>query len=98
MEFALVGVLKKSKAVIERTINSMGGKVVSVIHNKLAAVISCEFEVVKMGAQMKTAKKYNIQVICEDFLTEVHTCDPFLYIISKSLSDWGGDVSPICFS
>lgn len=70
----------------------MGGNVVSVIHDKLAAVISNQQEVQRMGSQMKEARKYNIQVISDDFLTELTITDPMLYIISKSLADWGGDV------
>lgn len=77
---------------IEKTIRKMGGKVVSVIHDKLAAVISSEQDVQKMGFEMLQAKRYNIQVISADFLTEATTTDPMLYIISKSIADWGGDV------
>lgn len=93
MEFALIGKLKNSKQEIEKAIRKMGGKVVSVIHNKLAAIISNEEEVKRMGLQMKEAKKFNIQVVTVDFLTAVETTDPILYIISQSLADWGGDVS-----
>lgn len=92
MEFALVGKLQMSQQNIERTIRKMGGKVVSIIHDKLAAVISNKQEVRNMGFQMVQAKKYNIQVVSEDFLTEANTTDPIFYIISKSLADWGGDV------
>lgn len=92
MEFALIGRFKVSQQEIEQTIRKMGGNVVSVIHDKLAAVISNQQEVQRMGSQMKEARKYNIQVISDDFLTELTITDPMLYIISKSLADWGGDV------
>lgn len=92
MEFALIGNLSKKSHEIEKIIKKMGGKVVSVIHNKLAAVISNYDEVNKMRSHMKEAKKCNIQVVSEDFLEECKTIDPILYIISQSLSEWGGDV------
>lgn len=71
----------------------MGGKVVSVIHEELAAVISNQQEVQRMGQQIKMAKQHSIPVVPEDFLTEVlKGTDPIFYIISESLCDWGGDV------
>lgn len=96
MEFALVGNMFQKSNQIEKSIRKHGGKVVSIIHDKLAAVIiSNRHELEKMGFQMIQAKKHNIQVISDEFLSEVTTTDPMLYIISKSLSDWGGDVSSI---
>lgn len=98
MEFVLVGELGMSQYEIEGMIRKMGGKVVSVIHDKLTAVISNQREVQRMGFEMKQAKKCNIQVISDEFLTEITTTDPMLYIISKSLADWGGDVCIDSFS
>lgn len=92
MEFAIVGRLKVRQQEIEKKIRKLGGKVVSVIHDKLAAVIACQQDVQKMGFEMVQAKRYNIQVISADFLTEATTTDPMLYIISQSIADWGGDV------
>lgn len=94
MEFVLFGDLKQTNQEIERTIRKMGGKVVSVIHDELAAVISNKEEVNRMGSQIKIAKKHNIPVVSEDFLTEVSKGgDPIFYIICESLCEWGGDVS-----
>lgn len=93
MEFALIGQLGKSPSEIEKAIKKLGGRVSSVIHSKLAAVISNRNEVKLMRSQMKEAKKANIQVVSVFFLEAVKTTDPILYIISESLSDWGGDVS-----
>lgn len=95
MEFTLIGKLTKSSQTIERMIKKMGGKVVSIIHDKLAAVISTPDEVKKKRLPMKVAKKCNIQVISEDFLEAIETTDPILYIISESLAQWGGDVSDL---
>lgn len=93
MEFVVIGKLNKTHQEIEKTIRKMGGKVVSVIHKELAAVISNPEEVQRMGVQIKMAKRHNIPVVPEDFLAEVSKgTDPIFYIISESLCDWGGDV------
>lgn len=93
MEFALIGKLKSSKQKIESTINNLGGTLVTKIHEKLAAVISNEDEIQKMGPKMAAAKACDIQVVSEDFLTEAEKMDPCRYIICRSLSEWGGNVS-----
>ena len=93
MEFVLIGKLKTPKKKIESRIKMLGGKVVAEIHGKLAAVISNEDEIKKMGPKMTLAKTFDIQVVSEDFLTEVEKIDPCRYIICRSLSDWGGNVS-----
>lgn len=95
MEFVIIGSLQKSRKEIERTIKKLGGKLVDRVHYKLTAVISNAKEVQKMENQMQEAKAYEIQVVSVEFLTEVaRNIDPILYILSKSLCDWGGDV---CF-
>lgn len=93
MEFALIGKLKTPQTQIESVIKKFGGKVVAKIHDKLAAVISDEDEIKKMGPKMTMAKTYNIQVVSEDFLTNIETTDPYICIISRKISDWGGNVS-----
>lgn len=95
MEFAVIGKLKMSKNEIESVIKKMGGRVVNGISNKLAAVISNQEEVGKMGSKMTEVKTCNIQVIPEEFLSElknVDSFDPLAYISSCSLTDWGGNV------
>lgn len=93
MTFVIVGDLSKPKEKIEDDIWKMGGKVVDKIDKNLTAVLSNPDEVKTMGASMRKAKRCNIQVISEDFLTAIDTTDPFLYIISQSLCEWGGNVS-----
>lgn len=93
MTFVIVGNLSKPNEEIEDTIWKMGGKVVKKIDKNLTAILSNSDEVQTMGAQMRKAKRHNIQVISEEFLTAIETTDPFLFIISQSLCDWGGDVS-----
>lgn len=95
MVFVLVGRHKQSTAIIKRLIKKLGGKVGTEIHDRVAAVISTVDEVQKMGKQMLEARKHNIQVVTEEFLDDIQNpgADPILYIISKSISDWAGDVS-----
>lgn len=93
MEFVQIGKLKKTKEEIEKTIKQKGGKVVAGIHNKLAAIISNEKEVQKMGTKMAEAKTKNIQVVSEEFLSDLENIDPVSSIISRNIADWGGNVS-----
>lgn len=93
MEFSLIGKLSSSNQKIESVIKRLGGKLVAGIHEKLAAVISNEDEIQKMGPKMTLAKKCDIQVVSEDFLTSIEKMDPCRYIICRSISDWGGNVS-----
>lgn len=93
MECSLIGKLNLPNQRIESIIKRMGGKVIVGIHEKLAAVISNEDEIQKMGPKMTLAKKCDIQVVSEDFLTSIETMDPCKYIICRSISDWGGNVS-----
>lgn len=94
MEFVIIGRLIMSSREIEQKIRKLGGKIGYRIHAKLAAIISTEEEVQNMNKLMKEAKDFNIQVVSENFLREVmEEADPILYIISRSICDWGGDVS-----
>lgn len=95
MEFILVGSFTKARGDLERQIRKLGGTVGVEVHDRVAAIISTSAERRKMGNQMIEARKHNIQVVSEEFLDEIQApdADPILYIISKSISDWGGDVS-----
>lgn len=93
MEFAVIGRLKMPKQEIESAIKKLGGKVVMGIHDKLAAVISNEEEISKMGAKMTLAKKHSIQVVSVLFLSSIESTDPYMCISRHCLSDWGGSVS-----
>lgn len=93
MEFVLVGDLKMSRNEIEKIIKKFGGKVVSEIHSKLAAVISTRYHVEKMGPEMIQAEKNGIQVVSEDFLNRIQSTEVIEYIIKNSICDWGDDVS-----
>lgn len=95
MEFVLVGTFKKTRVNIERLIKKLGGRAGTEINNRVTAIVSTVNEVQKMDKEMIEARKHNIQVVSEEFLDEIQTpdVDPIFYIISKSISDWGGDVS-----
>lgn len=95
MEFVLIGTFRKPRADIERMIKKLGGKIGIEIDDRVAAIISTENEVRKMGNQMREAQKHNIQVVSEKFLCKIQNSgvDPISYIINKTICDWGGDVS-----
>lgn len=95
MEFVIIGKTEKSKDDIKQIIQKMGGKLGTKIHDKIAAIISNESEVKRMGGRMQEAKELGIQIVPEDFLDDAKKGGAVSYIISKSLVDWGTDVSPI---
>lgn len=95
MEFVIIGKTDKSKDDIKHIIQKMGGKLGTKIHEKVAAIISTENEVMRMGNRMAEAKELGIQVVPEDFLDDAKNGAAISYIISKSLCDWGTDVSQI---
>lgn len=57
MEFVLIGKTEKSKDEVKKIIQKMGGKLGSKIHDKVAAIISNEAEVERMGQRMNDAKE-----------------------------------------
>lgn len=95
MEFAVIGKTEMSKDDLKSEILKLGGKLTSKMHNKLAAVISTEKEVERMSSKMQGAKQMGIQVMTEDFLKKVATGGAIEYIKTKSICDWGTDVSII---
>lgn len=97
MEFVIIGKTEKSKDDIKLIIQKMGGKLGTKIHGKIAAIISTEDEVLRMGSRMAEAKELGIQIVPEDFLDDAKHGGAVSYIISKSLCDWGTDVSRSSF-
>lgn len=94
MEFVIIGNLIMTHKEVVRKIRKLGGTISNRIHEKLAAIISTEEEVSNMNKLMKQAKQYEIQVVSENFLNDItNDNDPILYIISRCICDWGGDVS-----
>lgn len=91
MEFVIIGKTEKSKDDIKKTIQRMGGKLGSKIHDKVAAVISNEAEVERMGSRMGDARDLGIQVVPEHFLDDAKDGNAVSYIVSQSLCDWGTD-------
>lgn len=93
MEFVIIGPTQKDKDEIKKTIQRMGGKLGTKIHEKVAAIISTEADVKRMGSRMHEAKDFGIQVVPEDILEDVKKGGAVSFIISKSMCDWGTDVS-----
>lgn len=92
MEFVIIGKTKKSKDEIKKIIQKMGGKLNTKIHEKVAAIISTEEEVERLGSRMNEAKELGIQVIPETFLDDAKGGNAVSFIMSQSLCDWGTDV------
>lgn len=76
---------------IERIIKKMGGRIAPRVHYRLAAIISNSDEVLKMSDQMAEAKAYKIQVVSENFLTDILNGHPMRFISLRSLCDWAED-------
>lgn len=93
LEFVIIGKTERSKDDIKAIIQRMGGKLGTKIHDKLAAIISTEDEVERMGYRMSEVKDFNIQVVPEDFLDVVEGDNAMSLIMSISICDWGSDVS-----
>lgn len=91
MEFVIVGKTEKSKDEIKKIIQKMGGKLGTKIHENVAAIISNEAEVERMGSRMNEAKELGIQVVPEQFLDDAKDGNAVSFIISQSLCDWGTD-------
>lgn len=91
MEFVIIGKTDKSKDEIKKMIQKMGGKLGTKIHDKVAAIISNESEVERMGQRMEDAKDLGIHVVPEHFLDDVKDGNAVSYIISSVICDWGTD-------
>lgn len=92
MEFVIIGKTEKSESEIKKIVQKMGGKVGSKIHENVAAIISTEDEVNRMGQRMKKAKEFGIQVVPEHFIEDAQGGNAVSFIISQTLCDWGTDV------
>ncbi|XP_028151640.2 poly [ADP-ribose] polymerase-like [Diabrotica virgifera virgifera] len=93
MLFVIVGKPPKGKDEIKKLVVSMGGKVITKIDEKVAAIISTEIEVEKMNKRMQEAEKYDIHVVPDDFLDEAKNNVGKIadLIIEKSICEWGSD-------
>lgn len=97
LEFVIIGKTEQSKDDIKTAIQRMGGKLGTKIHDKLAAIISTEDEVKRMGSRMTEAKELQIQVVPEHFLDTVKGGYDLSLIMSMSICDWGSDVRKLIF-
>lgn len=95
MEMCIIGETKTPKKDIEKKIKAMGGKIVSQIHDGLAAVISTAKDVNRAyDDDIRDAFMRGIQVVPEEILDEVIVCDdPIQLIIAQDMSKRGKDVS-----
>ncbi|XP_063703096.1 poly [ADP-ribose] polymerase isoform X2 [Culicoides brevitarsis] len=92
MEFVILGKTTIPKDDIKERIRLLGGKVVTKIHERTAAIISSKNEVENMNFRMEEAKDHAIQVVPEAFLEHVEKKGGALeYIQARSICDWGSD-------
>lgn len=99
MEFVAIARLEGSqRAELKKSIQQLGGKLVSKMHAQLAAVLATEKDVEKMSDRMIEAKQMNIQVLRLSFVEEIGKEPTLDYIRTKSICDWGSDVSLVLVS
>ncbi|XP_021941965.1 poly [ADP-ribose] polymerase 1-like, partial [Zootermopsis nevadensis] len=91
MEFVILGKTTRPRDELKKEIKKLGGKVVTNIHDKLAAVISTTGEVEKMNKKMEEVKCCDVQVLPEDFVDEAKDGDVMDLISKKNISSWGSD-------
>ena len=95
MQFVIIGRTERNKDSLKKEIMLLGGDVTSKIHEHVAAIISNQQEIEKMNKKMEEAKKFNIQVITEDFIEEAkeYIMPAITLIEKKTISSWGGNLS-----
>lgn len=94
MHIVAIGQFSVKRPQLKQKIESLGGKLVSTLHEKIAFVISSEDEVEKLNKRMQQVKSFHIQVVDESFLDEVAGLSPEKVverIKSSEISDWGND-------
>lgn len=89
-----IGNLEGDKVLLKQKIEKLGGRLVNKLQEKIAAVISTEAEVKKMGKKMQEAKELDIQVVPESFVDAVEKLkrsEAIEKIVELSICDWGSD-------
>ncbi|XP_054284117.1 poly [ADP-ribose] polymerase-like [Macrosteles quadrilineatus] len=90
MEFVIIGKsLKRDE--LKKEITKLGGKVVTKVHSKLAAVISTQEEVEKKNKRMEEVEEANIQVVPESFIQESLKGGAIENISRLNMASWGSD-------
>lgn len=93
MEFAVVGRVSRLRADLKEAIQRLGGKLVTSVHAKLAAVVATEKAVEQMSDKMVEVKTLGIQVLRDTFVEELGKTNVIEFIKTQSICDWGTDVS-----
>lgn len=94
MEICIIGETNKPRDVIENKIRAMGGKITRNVHDYLGVIISNAKEVSRgYDDDIRGAKIRGIQVVPENFLDQVMSCDdPIQLIVQMDMSERGKDV------
>lgn len=96
MHVVAIPIGKFDKTKLKQRIESMGGKLVTKLQERIAVVISTaeEVEKEKMIKRMKEVRDLKIQVVEESFLDKIEGCSPrdtVDVIIEEDISGWGSD-------
>ena len=91
MHLVIIGATTIPKADLKKTIEKMGGKLVTKLNEQTAVVISNRDEIDKMNNRMTEVKEYDIQVVPESFLESVKAGGTIEKIKSMNISSWGSD-------
>lgn len=89
-----LGSLEGDKKLLKERIEKLGGRLVTKLQEKIAAVISTPEEVAKMSKKMKEVKELNIQVVPESFVESVEKgtrSEAIEKIKTLAICDWGSD-------
>lgn len=94
MEIVILGRISRSRPELKKVVEAMGGKIVTKMHANTAVVVTTQSIYDKMGEKIVEAKELGIQVVLEEFFSEIEAgAKPVDYISKNSISDWGSDVS-----
>lgn len=94
MHFVVLGKTEMDKKLMKTQIEKLGGRLVSKLQEKIAAVISTPIEIEKMTKRMEEVEELQIQVIPESYLDAVAkgTRDEAIEKIkTMAISTWGSD-------
>ncbi|KAK0084215.1 hypothetical protein PV325_001027 [Microctonus aethiopoides] len=93
MQFVIAGKTTKNKDLLKTEIMKLGGTVTSKVNENTAAVIGNENAIKRDSAAIEAARKFDIQVVSEDFVDEAkdYKDTPISLITKKNICDWGGD-------
>ncbi|XP_065832639.1 poly [ADP-ribose] polymerase 1-like [Oscarella lobularis] len=89
MKVAIIGRLSKTKAVLTKEIESLGGSVTNSVNSRLAFCLSSEAEVDKGSGKIDAAESADVPIVSVDFLDDAAKGGALLKIPQYNLVSWG---------